>query len=145
MRETQNYRIIRIIIVKSSVQLASSAVQNGCISIALADFNHLERQTSSVVDDIISMPSHCKFLRNINRGIYIYIYHGWKFSVSWLNSVTAAQIFFTISITNIHFQSQFSHNPSLSLSRLIYIYIYMISLAIVCVQLLDQTHNKEIV
>ena len=44
--------------------------------------------------------------------------HGWKFSVTWLNSVTAGQIFFTISIIEIHFQSQFSHSPSLSLSPL---------------------------
>ena len=40
--------------------------------------------------------------------IYIilsYRRHGWKFSVSWLTSVTAAQILFIIFIIKVHFQS----------------------------------------
>ena len=45
--------------------------------------------------------------------------HEWKFSVSWLNSITAVQIFFTIFIMKISFQSQFSHGPSLLLSPLL--------------------------
>ena len=48
-----------------------------------------------------------------------WVNHGWKFSVTWLNSVTAGQSFFIISIIEIHFQSQFSHSPSLSLSPLV--------------------------
>ena len=43
---------------------------------------------------------------------------GWRFSVSWLNSITAAQIFLTISIIKIHFQSQLSHGLSLLFSSL---------------------------
>ena len=44
--------------------------------------------------------------------------HGWRFSVSCLNSVTAVQIFLTISIIKIDFQSQFSHGLSLLFSPL---------------------------
>ena len=52
------------------------------------------------------------------------ILHGWKVSVSWLNSVTKAQIFFTISIMKNNFQSQFSHGSSFLLSPLILVIIY---------------------
>ena len=50
--------------------------------------------------------------------IWLLCYHWCKFSASRLNSVTAAQMFFTCSIMKINFRSQFSHDPSLLLSSL---------------------------